>query len=173
MKYNKLTFASAVLATALLAGCSSTQTDDSGLAAGSAAAAAQEEAARVEADRIEAERIAAERAAAEAAALETVFYFDFDRATLRPDVRAALDAQIARLQNTNEPVRLEGHADERGTRDYNMALGERRAEAVANYMALKGIARSRIKTVSYGEERPLATDSNDAAWAQNRRVELK
>ena len=172
MKNNKLKLASAVLATALLAGCSSTQTDDS--ASAQSAAAEQAAAERMAAERMAAERMAAERAAAEAAAaLETVFYFDFDRATLRPEVRQALDAQIARLKTSSAAIRLEGHADERGTREYNMALGERRANAVANYMAVNGIKRSRIETVSYGEERPLVTASNEAAWGQNRRVELK
>jgi peptidoglycan-associated lipoprotein len=168
MKNSKLKLATAVLASALLAACSSTQTDDS-----ASDAAAQAAADRAAAERAAAERAAAERAAAEAAALQTVFYFDFDQSTLRPETRAALDAQIARLKASNVAVRLEGHADERGTREYNMALGERRANAVANYMSLNGVARGRIETVSYGEERPVDSASNEGAWSQNRRVELK
>lgn len=171
MKNRKLKLATAVLASAILAACSSTQTDDSAAADRAAAEAAAAE--RAAAERAAADRAAAERAAAEAAALETVFYFDFDQSTLRPETRAALDAQIARLQGSNSSIRLEGHADERGTREYNMALGERRANAVANYMSLNGIDRSRIETVSYGEEQPISTASTESAWSQNRRVELK
>ena len=70
-------------------------------------------------------------------------------------------------------VRLEGHTDERGTREYNMALGERRANAVRDFMVANGIAGSRIETVSYGEERPVAYGSGESNWSQNRRVELK
>ena len=105
--------------------------------------------------------------------LKTVFYFDFDQSSLDADTRAALDAQIARLKNTNDAIRLEGHADDRGTREYNLALGERRAKAVADYMAFNGIARSRIETISYGEEKPVAVGQNESSWSLNRRVELK
>ena len=105
--------------------------------------------------------------------LETVFYFDFDESTLTSATRAALDAQAAALRNSSSAIRLEGHADERGSREYNLALGERRAKAVADYLAIQGVSRSRIEVVSYGEERPVSLRSDDAAWAQNRRVELK
>ena len=69
-------------------------------------------------------------------------------------------------------VRLEGHADERGTREYNLALGERRAKAVANYLAIQGVPRPQIEVISYGEEKPAALGQGESAWAQNRRVEL-
>jgi peptidoglycan-associated lipoprotein len=105
--------------------------------------------------------------------LETVFYFEFDQATLTVKARKALDAQIARLKKTTGPVRLEGHADERGTREYNIALAERRAISVADYMAINGIPRYRIETVSYGEERPVAFGQSESTYSQNRRVELK
>lgn len=109
----------------------------------------------------------------DAASLETVFYFDFDQSSLRPETRAALDAQAARLRNTSGAIRLEGHADERGSREYNLALGERRAKAVADYLAIQGISRSRIETVSYGEERPVAFGKDENSYQLNRRVELK
>ena len=108
-----------------------------------------------------------------AVALESVFYFDFDQSVLSGATRAALDAQAAALRGSNAAVRLEGHADERGSREYNLALGERRAKAVADYLAIQGVSRSRIDIVSYGEERPVALGSDESAWAQNRRVELK
>jgi len=105
--------------------------------------------------------------------LENVFYFDYDQASLSSDVRASLDAQAAALRKSNVAIVLEGHADERGSREYNLALGERRAKAVADYLAIQGISRSRIEVVSFGEERPVALRSNSEDYALNRRVELK
>jgi len=111
--------------------------------------------------------------AAPAAALEYVFYFDFDQATIRDDTRSALDAQAARLRGTSTKVRLEGHADERGTREYNLALGERRAKAIGNYLSVQGVDAGNVEVVSYGEEKPVAEGSDEGAWSKNRRVELK
>ena len=103
-----------------------------------------------------------------------VFYFEFDRTELKPRARALL-AEHAEYLKENGSVRItiQGHADERGTREYNMALGERRANAVRDYMVVNGVPSHRIETVSYGEERPLAYGSGEANWSQNRRVELK
>ena len=106
--------------------------------------------------------------------LANVVYFDFDSYELRPD-----DAEIAArhgLQLANTPrlsVRLEGHADERGSREYNIGLGERRAQAVRRVLLLQGAQPGQISTVSFGEERPVALGSDEAAWSQNRRVEFK
>jgi peptidoglycan-associated lipoprotein len=105
--------------------------------------------------------------------LTRAYYFDFDKADLRPDSQAALDRSISVLKNGSQRIRLEGNCDERGTREYNMALGERRANAVANYMVVNGVARDRIETVSYGEEKPAASGHDEGAWSQNRRVELQ
>ena len=104
--------------------------------------------------------------------IKRVFYFDFDKATLNADVRADLDKQAARLRKNSVSIRLEGHADERGTREYNLALGERRAKAGANYLAIQGVDSSRIQTISYGEEKPVAFGADEASWSKNRRVEL-
>ena len=108
-----------------------------------------------------------------AANLESVFYFEYDQSSLTSAARAALDAQASALRDTVSSVRLEGHADERGSREYNLALGERRAKAVADYLAIQGVSRSRVEVVSYGEERPISLRSDDAAYSLNRRVELK
>lgn len=105
--------------------------------------------------------------------LATTFYFEFDSAVLKPEARAALTAYAEYFRNTPSSIRLEGHADERGSREYNMALGERRANAVRDYLVLQGVSRSNIETVSYGEERPAEMGSNEYAWSQNRRVELQ
>lgn len=105
--------------------------------------------------------------------LATVFYFDFDQAILKPESRAALKIHAARLVANPGNVRLVGHADERGTREYNMALGERRAKAVRDFLALNGVSSDLLEVISYGEERPAVAMSNESAWAQNRRVEMK
>ena len=105
--------------------------------------------------------------------LDTIVYFDFDKATLKSDARALLLAHAERLKDNPTDVRLEGHADERGSREYNMALGERRAKAVRDFLILQGVSRGDLEVISYGEERPLALGSNESAWAQNRRVEIK
>jgi peptidoglycan-associated lipoprotein len=104
--------------------------------------------------------------------LDRVFYFDFDSSILKPEARAVLTAHAERFKNNSQRIRLEGHADERGSREYNMALGERRANAVADFLVLQGLPRSRVEVVSYGEERPARLGGSESAWAQNRRVEL-
>ncbi len=109
----------------------------------------------------------------EQAPLETIVYFDFDQATLKPETRALLLAHADRLKSSNSSARLEGHADERGSREYNIALGERRANAVRDFLVLQGVSASSLEVVSYGEERPLANGSDESSYAQNRRVELK
>ena len=160
---------------AFLVACSGTDTkqDEEAATAAAAAAAAAEEARAADA-RAQAAAAQAQRELEQAAmAAGTVFYFDFDSSTLKPAAQAALDAHVALLRTNDRRVRLDGHTDERGTRDYNMALGERRANAVRDYMVVNGIASYRIETVSYGEEQPVAYGSGESNWSQNRRVELK
>ena len=103
----------------------------------------------------------------------SVLYFDFDQSTLTRPSRTIVDAHIALAKTNTKSIRLEGHTDERGTREYNMALGERRAKAVADYMVVNGVATHRIETVSYGEEQPVAYGSGESNWSQNRLVEIK
>ena len=102
---------------------------------------------------------------------QNVIYFDTDRYNIDSSDAAALQTQAQYLmQYPAVRVTVEGHCDERGTREYNLALGERRANAAKNYLVGLGIDASRITTVSYGKERPVATGSNENAWAQNRRA---
>jgi len=108
-----------------------------------------------------------------AAGVDTVFYFGYDQATLTPAAQAALAAHATAIRSTNRSIRLLGHTDERGTREYNLALGERRAKAVADYLAIQGVSRALIEVISYGEESPVSFGSDEAAYAANRRVELK
>ncbi len=97
-------------------------------------------------------------------------FFSFDQSDLSAEAQATLDRQATWLKKySNTKVTVEGHCDERGTREYNLALGERRATAVKNYLAAAGISTARISTISYGKERPAVVGSNEAAWAQNRR----
>ncbi|SFS52514.1 peptidoglycan-associated lipoprotein [Brevundimonas viscosa] len=96
-------------------------------------------------------------------------YFDLDSYQVRPEAYPRLDAQVAWLQRyPNVTVRIEGNADERGTREYNLALGARRAESVRTYLVERGVNAARIDTISYGKERPIAAGSNEEAWARNR-----
>jgi peptidoglycan-associated lipoprotein len=105
--------------------------------------------------------------------LNGVFYFDFDQAIVKRSGHGELDKHASVLSGDRYiRVRLEGHADERGTREYNLALGERRANAVRAYLVAQGASRSQIEVISYGEEKPDNTGHNESAWAQNRRVEI-
>jgi len=100
-------------------------------------------------------------------------YFDFDSYELRPQDTALVVAHGHYLaSHPKARVRLEGHTDERGSREYNIGLGERRAQAVKRALLLQGVAESQLATVSYGEERPAVAGSDEGAWAQNRRVEI-
>jgi peptidoglycan-associated lipoprotein len=97
-------------------------------------------------------------------------FFAFDKYNLTPEARRTLERQSAWLkQYPAATVTIEGHCDERGTREYNLALGERRANSVKSYLVALGIDANRISTISYGKERPVALGSNESAWAQNRR----
>ena len=135
-----------------------------------AARRAAEEAAR----RAEAERAA--RAAAEALRtdLASMIHFDYNVADIRPQDQAVLDRKASIMQaNTAVRMRISGHADERGSDEYNLALGNRRAASAKRYLVNRGIDAGRIDVISFGEERPLAMGSDETAWAQNRRAEFE
>ena len=105
--------------------------------------------------------------------LETV-YFDFDKFNLRPDARASLDKNFQLLQEYPDAiVKIEGHCDERGTIEYNLSLGEKRARATMDYLAGLGIGAERLSVISFGKERPVDPGHNETAWAKNRRAEFK
>ncbi len=98
-------------------------------------------------------------------------FFDTDQTDLSPTAQATLDKQAAWLNQYNKySFTIEGHADERGTREYNFALGSRRAQAVHDYLAAKGVSASRMRTISYGKERPVAVCDDISCWSQNRRA---
>ena len=97
-------------------------------------------------------------------------YFDFDRSDIRPDARKVLESDATWLKsNSRARIKIEGHCDERGTTEYNLALGQRRAEATKRFLVALGIDVSRLSTISYGEERPVCTDHQEGCWSKNRR----
>lgn len=145
-------------------------TDTAGRGAAAAAAAAEAERLRLARERAEAE--ARERARVREALSEMVF-FDYDSYTLNAEAEDRLRAK-AELLRRHPAVRLriEGHADQRGSTEYNLALGQRRAEAVREFLAAYGIEADRVSTLSYGKERPLLEGEGESAWARNRRAEF-
>jgi len=152
------TLAIAVFGLALLSGCSLFRTAATGDTAQQPAAPAAAEPAKTD------------RLAAAQAALQDI-NFDFDKFNIRPDAREILKANAdLLLKNRDINIIIEGHCDERGTAEYNMALGERRAQEAKKHLINLGVASARMKTVSYGEERPLDPASNEDAWAKNRRA---
>jgi len=158
--------------------------------ANKAAEAAEQAAIAAQQAQAEADAQAAAEAAAQAAAdaetvvhdqfkeatkaLAHIIYFDFDQSTIRAEFREVLNGHAAFLaQNPGARIVLEGHADERGTREYNMALGERRGNSVSRYLVVQGVSVDAIEVVSFGEERPVNEGHDDASWAENRRVEIR
>jgi peptidoglycan-associated lipoprotein len=102
-----------------------------------------------------------------------IIYFEYDSSDIRPEYRTTVEAHANFLAaNPNVTVTLEGHADERGSREYNLALGERRAESVKRQMSVLGASSAQFRVVSYGEERPAVDGHDEYAWSQNRRVEI-
>ncbi|WP_252271138.1 peptidoglycan-associated lipoprotein Pal [Pseudomonas subflava] len=161
LKFGK--FAALSLALAVAVGCSSKGGDASGEGAVDPNAG------------YDANSGAVDGSLSEEAALRaiTTFYFEYDSSDLKPEAMRALDVHAKDLKGNGARVVLEGHTDERGTREYNMALGERRSKAVQRYLVLQGVSPAQLELVSYGEERPVATGTDEQSWAQNRRVELR
>ena len=154
--------------------------EEARLAAEEEARRLAEEEARLAAEE-EARRLAEEEARRAAEALHqemmslSTVYFDYDMSNIREDQRSALDENARKLREyqPEDMVVVEGHCDERGTIEYNLALGEQRAQAVKTYLSDAGVAEGRIETVSFGEEQPAVMGGDESAWSQNRRAELK
>lgn len=149
-------------------------------AAEEAAVDVEEAGSEVETQGVEAQAVAGEQVdaaanEAQAALMEaTVFYFDFDNSTIKAESKNSLIAHSQYLAaNSSARVVLEGHTDERGTVEYNLALGERRGLSVSRFLQANGAAASQIETVSFGEERPALMGHNEESWSKNRRVEIK
>lgn len=161
------------LALGLSAGCSRKQppaTDDRGRVEPPPAVDTSDPDADARRRAEEEARLARERAYG---SIQEMIFFDFDRSDLREDARATLQRKAEALRQFPDiRIRIEGHADERGTVEYNLALGERRADAARAYLVDLGIDPDRMTTISYGEERPQVMGQNEAAWSQNRRDEF-
>ncbi len=175
----KLTrFAMSLLVVAGLAGCSSAVKLDEPapvetrpVSANSAATGGASSAAMAE-SKVATVDLGAQLTAAVAS--QRVVLFDFDSYVVKDDYRGLVEAHAKRLNNDRKlALSLEGHTDERGGREYNLALGQRRAEAVAKSLSLMGVGAAQVEAVSFGKEKPAAQGSDEAAWAKNRRVELK
>jgi peptidoglycan-associated lipoprotein len=185
MQFNRRTLGSAVLALALgslFAGCSSTKLDEApvesrtvtGDASGAAAAKGAAGSGAPQSGVATVDLAKAGGGAAGAALAQRVVYFDFDSFVVKDEYRPVVEAHAKALSaNRSKRMTLEGHTDERGGREYNLALGQKRAEAVLKTMVLLGVQDGQLEAVSFGEERPAAQGSDEAAWAKNRRVELK
>ena len=152
----KINLLAVAVAGLVLAGCSSTPTEE-----GSKTTAAP------------ATPVVGAAAASAPAATGEKVYFDFDRAEIKPEYMSVIKAQASHLSaNASAKVVLEGHCDERGTREYNLSLGERRAKSVKEVLVANGISADRVKLVSFGEDRPAMEGNDEGAWAKNRRVEF-
>lgn len=122
-------------------------------------------------DSLERVRIARETARAR---LEAPIYFDFDRSDIMPAARVTLDAKLDILRaSPSVRVRISGHADERGSDEYNLALGQRRAASAKRYLVQRGVAEHRLEVISFGEERPVCTVSDESCWTRNRRGDFE
>ena len=134
--------------------------------------ASEQQAKEAQEARLREEEAAKSKSSGSLEALERI-YFDFDDANLREDARNTLkkNAEILK-QNTNANIVAEGHCDERGSEEYNLALGQRRSESIKKYLVTLGINSQKLSTISYGEEKPLVQGHNEDAWTKNRRGEL-
>tara|TARA_B100001063_G_C16724034_1_gene535236 strand:+ start:409 stop:1059 length:651 start_codon:yes stop_codon:yes gene_type:complete len=196
MKLNSIKMLSALFLSAfILSGCESMDTTEedaftsSEMDSGATESASSEndtntsaapDEAEIQARELAAQELAAqqaqEAAMKEQAALREIrtFYFDFDEASIKTDSRPALAAHAAFLSaNPSVKIVLEGHTDERGTKGYNMALGERRANSVQKFLVVNGVSKAQIEVVSFGEERPANAEHTEAAWSQNRRAYIE
>lgn len=183
VRWNRAIIAAALLAPLALGACGKKETPapptpvaDDGAAERARLEAerrAAEERARLEAERRAAEEAARAEAARKRAALEEMVFFDYDQSTLRADARTTLDAKVRILRDdAGIRIRIVGHADERGSTEYNLALGMRRAQSIKDYLAGYGIDAGRMEIQSLGEERPLERASTEQAWSRNRRGEF-
>ena len=180
MKILPMLLVALLSAVLLLSGCGTTgeAEQDQGAVEGGAAAGSAEDAAAAasaadaQAQPMEQPQEEAKDPLEEGLLAQRVVYFDFDSSVVHDDSMPMLKAHAEYLVGNGNTITVEGHCDERGTREYNIALGERRADAVRRILLANGVAANQIKIVSYGEERPAALGHDEQAWAMNRRSEL-
>ena len=164
-----------IFATLALVGCSTQRAAQTSVAGStSSVASSANTAPAAKADAGAAQQLTAEQQAKQAAEKAgLVVYFDFDSSDIKPEFSSLIAAHAKYLAtNSNLKVRLEGNTDERGSREYNVGLGERRAQSVRRALLLQGVGEAQVTTLSYGEERPAVSGNDEAAYAKNRRVEF-
>jgi peptidoglycan-associated lipoprotein len=172
-----------LLVAAVAAGCASKDSKDTSVAdiskgatAGSGSASGSSGAATAQGNRggVSGSTTADDELRTNAALAKRSVYFDYDSNAVKDEYRGLVQAHSRYLGNKRDSrIRIEGNADERGSREYNLALGQRRAEAVKRVMTVLGVSDGRIETTSYGEEKPKATGHDEAAWAENRRADIR
>lgn len=173
VKFRLTPFAAAFVAAVWLAGCASTNVSQpassgSTAATGDAKPAAQSQVATVNTGSSDGANVAAADQK-----LASVVYFDFDSSIVKPEYNGTIDGYAKLLRQGQRKLTIEGHADERGGHEYNLALGQRRAESVRKSLELLGVKEDQVEAISYGEERPVAQGHDEESWAKNRRAEFK
>ena len=165
-----------LLVAIVMAGCSSVKLDDVPVEDKSASAVPAQPGGTGPATQSQVAPVAADSAAGTAAGPANVarlVYFDYDSYTIKPEFQSLIEAHARFLKaNSRRHISLEGHTDERGGREYNLALGQRRAEAVRRALGLLGVGDNQMEAVSFGKEKPAAPGTGEEAWAKNRRVEI-
>ena len=175
MKTGQLGTLSVAVIAAALAGCASDEVKQNAAPAPTASAAPAHRAGGAAASSAPQAPVAARPAPARTAAAapdKHSVYYDFDKYDVRPEFRSIIEANAKYLSGTNGSITIAGNCDERGSREYNLALGQRRADSVKSLMKLLGVPAARMETVSYGEEKPAAAGHDEAAWSKNRRSDI-
>ncbi len=174
MKTGQLGTLSMAVIAAALAGCASQEVKPETAPAPSASVAPAPRGAGAAASSAPRAAVAARLAPRSAAAApdKRTVYYDFDQYDIKPEFRSIIEANAKYLSGTSNAITIEGNCDERGSREYNLALGQRRADSVKSLMKLLGVPEARMETVSYGEEKPADAGHGEAAWAQNRRSQI-
>src|SRR6202165_2274039 len=161
MKFTKARAAACAIVLSALAGCASQTTPETSEPAQPAATPAPQPAPPAAA------------ATTDPRSAQRIVYYDFDRSEIKPEYRPIVESQARFLrQNPQAMMTVQGHGDERGSREYNLALSQRRSEGVKHMLVLEGVQESRIEAVSFGEEKPVALGHDEASWSQNRRSEM-
>lgn len=173
MKFRLTPFAAALVAAVWLAGCSSTKVNEPSATGGTAANGGNQQAAQSQVATVNTGSSNAGNLDAAERGLAQVVYFDFDSSIVKSEYNGTIEGYAKLLRQGQRKLTVEGHADERGGHEYNLALGQRRAESVRKSLELLGVKDDQVEAVSYGEERPVAQGQDEESWAKNRRAEFK
>src|ERR1700694_359440 len=173
MKFTKARAAACAIVLSALAGCASQTTPETSEPAQPAATPAPQPAQPVAVSHSAPQSAPAAAATTDPRSAQRIDYYDFDRSEIKPEYRPIVESQARSLrQNPQAMMTVQGHGDERGSREYNLALGQRRSEGVKHMLVLEGVQESRIEALTCGEEKPVALGHDEASWSQNRRSEM-